>query len=98
MSYILTISQYHLGDVGSVYIHGLGTFTNGVHEISDELEQNFRSANSAEAGMFDMDPKSESHGVYIPRLVEGPSLEEAVKGMHGVAVVRVDSGDEESAE
>jgi hypothetical protein len=88
MSYRLTVDQRHLGDEGAVYIHGLGTFTNGVHEISDELEQNFRTVNTVEIGGIDMDSDSESFGVYVPKFVEGPPLEEAAKSMHGVTVTK----------
>ncbi len=89
MSYKLVVNQLNLGDAGQIYIHGLGSFGNGEHEISDELEQNFRSVNTVEVGGFDDDPKSDSFGVYIPKFVEGPSLVDAAGSMHGVTAAKL---------
>lgn len=72
--------------MGEINIHGLGTFSNGVHEISDEQELNFRVLNTTEDTDVDTDPESPTYGSHIVKHELGPSLAEAVSRMHGVTV------------
>jgi hypothetical protein len=86
LPFTLTVDMPNLGDEGQIYIHGLGTFGNGTHEITDDQEQNFRVANSHDEGGTDGDPDSETFGVYLSKVVEGPSLTDAAESMHGITV------------
>jgi hypothetical protein len=79
MTYKLTVDQPHLGDAGTVYIHGLGTFTNGKsYEISDDLEQNFRVVNSVDNG----EP-------YQAKMEFGKPLSEVAESMYGITVEEI---------
>jgi hypothetical protein len=87
----MVVNQPHLGDVGEIYIHGLGNFKNGEYEISDEDAEHYRRLHTHDDGAVDSDPASPTFGSYIPKHTLGPSLEEAAKGMHGVTVEVVSS-------
>jgi hypothetical protein len=86
MTCTLVINQPHVGEGVAVYIHGLGTFSNGEHEVSDEQEENFRVANSVDNGAVDGDSESPTFGSYIPKMEPGPPLSEVVKSMYGVTI------------
>lgn len=89
MPFKMVVNQLHLGDEGEAYIHGLGSFTNGEHEISDEAEHHFRVVHTFDAGGLDDDPASDTFGSYIPDWKEGPDLVTASESMHGITVTRV---------
>jgi hypothetical protein len=86
LPFTLTVDMPNLGDEGTVFIHGLGTFGNGTHEITDDQEQNFRIVNSHDEGGTDSDPESDTFGVYLSKVVEGPSLTDAAESMYGITV------------
>jgi hypothetical protein len=93
MTYKLTVNQPHLGDEGTVYIHGLGTFQNGkTYSIGDDLAQNFQIVNTIDSGSIDGDPESETFGSYIPKTAFGPSLDVAAETMYGITVVKDSDG------
>lgn len=83
MTYKLTVDQPHLGDEGTVYIHGLGTFQNGKsYLISDELAQNFEVVNTVDEGGTNDD------GVYVPKMVFGKPLDVMAESMYGITVTK----------
>jgi hypothetical protein len=88
MPFEMTVNKQELG-TGTIWIHGLGEFGNGVHEISDEQELNFRNVNGIEDVTPDMDPASPTHGQMLSTHELGPSLMEAAESMHGVTVTEV---------
>jgi hypothetical protein len=81
----MKVEQYNLGE-GQIYIHGLGSFSNGTYEISDEDAENFRTVNMIDTGGFDNDPESPTFGSYIPNHQPGPDLVTASKSMHGITI------------
>ena len=83
MPYKLVVSQLNLGDTGETFIPGLGSFTNGVHYITDEQEQAFRVFHTVDEGS----PNEE--GVMVPKFVPGPSLVD--RNLHAITVEYVDS-------
>jgi hypothetical protein len=89
VTYKLTVDQPHLGDEGTVYIHGLGTFQNGkTYSIGDDLAQNFETINVVDEGGIDGDPESPTFGSYIPKVSPGKSLDVAAETMYGITVVK----------
>ena len=89
MGYKLTVDQPHLGDEGTVYIHGLGTFQNGkTYLVSDELALNFETINAVDKGEIDSDSESETFGSYIPKVSSGSPLDVAAESMYGITVTK----------
>ncbi len=86
MPFTLTVDLPNLGDQ-TLYIHGLGSFRNGVHKISDEQAAQFSQINSR-SGYGPPDENGNMKIVSIP----GPSLEDAVASMYRVSIER-DSSD-----
>lgn len=90
MPYKLTVDQPNIGDQ-EIYIHGLGMFGNGTHDISDEQASEFRHIN-ATRGLSEVDPEGNYH--IITAL--GPDLEDAVSRMYGVTVEATAASDDAS--
>lgn len=80
MPFTLTVDLPNLG-TQEIYIHGLGTFGNGTHAISDEQAEQFSMLNSKTEYSA---PDKNGDMKLVP--VPGPSLEEAVASMYGVTI------------
>jgi len=99
VSYILIVDQPNLGDGGEIFIHGLGTFKNGEHPITDEQEQRFRVLNARIVVRSDQLSADELAGLEEEErgrawsqpvgTVLGPNLQTAVESMYGVTAREV---------
>lgn len=80
MPFTLTVDMPNLGSQ-EIYIHGLGSFSNGKHKISDAQAEQFSLINS-KAGYGPADEDGSMKIVAIP----GPKLTDAVAAMYCVTI------------
>jgi hypothetical protein len=75
-----------------VAITGLGEFKNGSsYDISKEQADNFRALNSTQEMVYD----SKTNEVLGAEMVQGPTLLQASKTMHGITVTTADKDNDE---
>jgi len=84
-----------------VFIHGLGTFQAGTHDISDEQAEMYEVLNTTNlVSVGTKDLNSDKDAVEAEHLIQrGTPLETAVASMHGISIekVQVDKGKDDTS-